>query len=80
MMKASLACLHKNWHSHFPDDEFPVVGYIHDELVADVREEIAEEAAQFIKQCMEETATTMCNNEISFVADVSIGDSWADKS
>jgi DNA polymerase I len=77
-MKASLGKLYANWDQHFFVD-FPVVGYIHDELVSDVEEEHAEAAAEFIKTTLENTATEMVNGIIRFKVDVHIGDSWAEK-
>ena len=40
-MKQALGNLHKDWYNKFPIT-FPVVGYIHDELVLDVPEEYAQ--------------------------------------
>lgn len=77
-MKAALGALHQDWSNHFFTD-FPVVGYIHDELVSDVREEHAEDAAEYIKTIMETTATEMVKGIIRFKVDVHIGNTWAEK-
>jgi DNA polymerase I len=76
MMKKALASIHQNWKFDYP---FAVVGSVHDEIISDVPEEIAEDVAHFIKKQMETVATEMVNNQIPFLADVSIGSTWADK-
>lgn len=77
IMKVALSKVHANWPSKF--GKFGVVGYIHDELVCDVPEEVAEEAKIFIKYSMESAAEDMVNHELPFPVDVSIGKSWAEK-
>jgi len=77
-MKAGLGYLHQSWEAQFFID-FPVVGYIHDELVSDVPEEYAPEAEEFIKTTLETVATKMVNGVVQFRVDTHIGNTWADK-
>jgi len=76
MMKKALASIHQNWDFDCP---FGVVGYIHDELVLDVPEELANDVARFVKEQMETVATDMVKGVLPFIADVSIGNTWAEK-
>jgi len=76
MMKKALASIHQHWSFDCP---FGVVGYIHDELVLDVPEELADDVAEFVKEQMEVVATDMVRGKIPFKADVSIGNTWAEK-
>lgn len=76
-MKQALGNLHHNWISHFPIS-FPVVGYIHDEVVSDVPEEYAQDIADHTERVMVETANNMFPG-LNFKAHVSIADTWAGK-
>ena len=76
MMKKALASIHQNWPFDCP---FGVVGYVHDELICDVPEKLSDDVAAFVKEQMENVANTMVMNTLPFIADVSIGDTWAEK-
>lgn len=73
-LKMALGRLYKNW----PKDlcEYGLVGQVHDEIIADVPEECAEEIAQYIQETMEEVAEDMCPG-IKFSANSIICDTWA---
>lgn len=75
MTKAALGAMHKHWKFDYP---FACVGVIHDEVIFDVPEEIAEEVAEFVKYHMINEAEKMCPG-IQFKADTKIGNSWAVK-
>lgn len=77
-MKAGLGNLFAGWDYYFFID-FPVVAYVHDELVSDVPDEFVDDAAEHIKTTLETVATKMVNGIIQFKVDVSIGTTWADK-
>lgn len=77
MMKAALGRLHQEWPEKF--GKFGVVGYVHDEIICDVPEGIAEEAKKFIKYVLEDQAGKMVNYEIQFPVDVNIGNNWSEK-
>ena len=76
--KKALANLHYHWPYVFEDIPFPVVGYIHDELVLDVLEEHAVIVSKFLEHTMVETANKMFPG-MSFRADVKIADNWSEK-
>lgn len=76
MMKKAIAEMHQTW--CFDPYRFAVCAPIHDEVVLHVPELIAEDVAMFTKNTMEQVAEAMCPG-IPFVADVCVGDSWADK-
>jgi len=75
MMKKALATIHKEWNFDYP---FACVGYIHDEVVFDVPEHLADTAAKFIKTTMEEISLQI-TGAIRIKADTKMGNSWADK-
>ena len=58
----------------YPDWQLKICLIVHDEIVCEVNEQYASEAAKAIKECME-TAVSLC---IPLVADVGIGDDYAD--
>src|SRR4030042_6818778 len=68
MIKLALIELHKNWAFDFP---FSVVAVIHDEIVLDVPEKVAEHTKQFVKVMTTEAANKMCVGT-KFRADVVI--------
>lgn len=74
--KKSLGKIHQGWDAQYP---FAGVGFYHDELVFDVPEKIANDVAHFVKETMEQTANEMVGNYIPFIADTSVGNTWADK-
>lgn len=73
MMKMSLVDLRD-----FLEDSFPVVAVIHDEIILDVHEDVANVIAESLKNVMEHAANTMLPG-MNFRATVSIGQNWADK-
>lgn len=60
-----------------PKDEAFLISMCHDELVLEVREDLAEEWAQTLKRVMEEAGAEVCQL-VPIVAEVSFGDTWAD--
>ena len=76
-MKKALGNIHKNWVNNFPI-LFDVVGYIHDELILDVPIGWEIPVRDYVQKIMVDTADAMFPG-LHFKADVSIGDTWADK-
>ncbi|MDP1615109.1 MAG: DNA polymerase, partial [Methylococcales bacterium] len=58
----------------YPEWQLKVCLIIHDEVVCEVNEQYANEAAKAIKLCLE-TAVKLC---IPLIADVGIGDNYSD--
>lgn len=77
MMKKAISEMHQTW--CFDPYPFAIVAPIHDEVVLHVPDEIAQDVATFVKNTMEMIAEQMCPG-VPFIADVVIGQSWADKS
>jgi DNA polymerase-1 len=75
MTKLAFSTLHREWDFDCP---FGVVAPIHDELVLDVPEHLAQDITIRVKETMERVGNQMCPS-VPFVADVTIGNSWADK-
>jgi DNA polymerase I-like protein with 3'-5' exonuclease and polymerase domains len=71
-MKLSISKIHQNWNFDCP---YGAVAPIHDELILDVKEELAPEIAEFVSNTMVEVAENMCPG-IPFVANAVICDSW----
>jgi len=81
MLKMAMGRMRDAWHFElFAANFYPfgLVAAIHDELVADVPEEIAEDVAKFMEHHMVETANEMCPG-MKFKAEALIGDSWSIK-
>jgi len=77
ILKLSLIEVHRNWKFDFP---YSVVGVFHDEMVADVPENFAEDVGKFIQKTSSIAANNMCSDiPMSFRVDVSIGDNWSAK-
>lgn len=76
MMKKGIAEMHQTW--CFDPYKFAVCAPIHDEVVLHVPEAIAQDVAAFTKNTLEMVAEQMCPG-IPFIADVCVGESWADK-
>lgn len=76
MIKLALIELHERWADGL---DFSVVAVIHDEIVLDVPEQLAKSIADFVKQATIDAANKMCPG-MNFRVEVSIGDTWADKS
>jgi len=72
MMKLSISKIHQNWNFDCP---YGAVAPIHDELILDVKEELAPEIAEFVSNTMVEVAENMCPG-IPFVANAVICDNW----
>lgn len=75
-MKYALANIHREWDSRF--GRFGVVGYIHDELVLDVPEHVADDVAQFTSEVMVYSAEELFPG-MNFRAEAVVGDTWAVK-
>jgi len=73
-LKMSLGELHKHWPVGLC--EYGIVAEVHDEIVADVPEEHAEEIAKIIQKTMERAAEDMCEG-VSFKAEARVVDTWA---
>jgi len=72
MMKQATATSHQEWKWDIP---FGVLSPIHDELVLDVPEQLAEEISKFISDVMVQTGQEMCPG-IPFKVDAKICDNW----
>lgn len=57
--------------------EAKLIAMVHDELIMEVREEVAEQWAATLKQCMESAGAILLKT-VPVVADVKIGRSWAE--
>lgn len=78
-MKVALGNIHEKWRVEVPEEYFfACVGYVHDELIFDVQEQVADKVAKFVAKEMVDAAEEMCPG-ISFVAEPKIADTWADK-
>lgn len=69
---AMVKCFYEN---PFGLDKFKIILQVHDEIVFEVAEEIAEQAAEFIKNCMEEVEQPFLG-EVPAKAEVVINDYW----
>jgi DNA polymerase-1 len=76
--KMALGNLHYYWSYAYANTPFPMVGYIHDELVADVPEDDVPEWKENMETIMIKTANDMFTG-MNFRADVKIADNWAQK-
>jgi DNA polymerase I-like protein with 3'-5' exonuclease and polymerase domains len=59
------------------DSEARLISSVHDELVMEVREELVEEWAVTLKTCMENAGGVVCKL-VPILAEVGVGDTWAD--
>jgi DNA polymerase I-like protein with 3'-5' exonuclease and polymerase domains len=59
------------------DSEARLISSVHDELVMEVREELVEEWAVTLKTCMENAGSVVCKL-VPILAEVGVGDTWAD--
>jgi DNA polymerase-1 len=75
MLKKAMGRMNEAWFFPYP---FGLVAAVHDELVADVPEAIAEDVAKFMERHMVEVANEMCVG-MKFKAEALIGDSWSVK-
>ena len=55
-----------------------IIGCVHDEIILEVPDQNAEQAATILKEVMEK-AGEMFLESVPVIADVSIAESWADK-
>lgn len=60
-----------------PESDARLISSVHDELVMEVREELVEEWAVTLKSCMENAGSVVCKLT-PIIAEVGIGDTWAD--
>jgi DNA polymerase I-like protein with 3'-5' exonuclease and polymerase domains len=60
-----------------PESDARLISSVHDELVMEVREELVEEWAVTLKSCMENAGGVVCKLT-PIIAEVGIGDTWAD--
>lgn len=60
-----------------PLDDAKLIAMVHDELVLEVREEVAELWAKKLKDCMEAAGAEVCK-KVPIEAEVSYGKTWAD--
>lgn len=60
-----------------PEDEARLIAMVHDEIVVEAREEVADRWAQTLKECMEAAGAEICTT-VPIVAEVSTGKTWAD--
>ena len=58
-------------------EEAKLIAMIHDEIVLEVREDVKEQWAQRLKDCMEQAGASVCS-KVPIVAEVSYGLTWAD--
>lgn len=54
-----------------------LISSVHDELVMEVREDLAKEWAVILKSCMEAAGRVVCKM-VPIIAEVGVGDTWAD--
>lgn len=73
--KMSLGLIHRDWNFDCP---FGCVGVYHDEIVADVPEEIAPQVRDFMVERMVKVAEKVCIG-VPFKVDWSIVDDWSEK-
>lgn len=73
--KMSLGLIHRDWNFGCP---FGCVGVYHDEIVADVPEEIAAQVRDFMVERMVKVAERVCIG-VPFKVDWSIADNWSEK-
>jgi DNA polymerase I-like protein with 3'-5' exonuclease and polymerase domains len=60
-----------------PESDARLISSVHDELVMEVREELVAEWAVTLKSCMENAGGVVCKLT-PIIAEVGIGDTWAD--
>jgi DNA polymerase-1 len=75
MLKIAFATMYEEWDFDYP---YGVVNEVHDELVEDVPEPIAEDVAQFTTEVMVNVAEEMCPG-MPFKAEAKIASTWAGK-
>jgi DNA polymerase-1 len=76
MMKMAIGNIHRLWPHHKLD--FSVVGVVHDELILDVPEELAQRTGDFCARIMTKVSERTCPGVI-FPVDINIGENWAVK-
>jgi DNA polymerase I-like protein with 3'-5' exonuclease and polymerase domains len=60
-----------------PESDARLISSVHDELVMEVREDLVEEWAVTLKTCMENAGGVVCKR-VPIIAEVGVGDTWAD--
>lgn len=63
--------------TNVPESDARLISSVHDELVMEVREELVEEWAATLKGCMENAGGVVCKL-VPIIAEVGVGDTWAD--
>jgi len=76
MLKVSIARIHQGWKWDIP---FGMVAEVHDEIILDVPENLAEEIRDFVVGAMVTVGEEMCPG-IPFKVDAVIADRWSEKS
>jgi DNA polymerase-1 len=67
-------------HAQYGDHDFPVIGPIHDEILAETSERKVEKLARDVNQAMLDAFVSLCPDvSTKGLVDLSIGKSWADK-
>lgn len=80
MIKLSINKLHANFLRGDYGDKFPVIAPIHDEIIADAPAKLAKRVARDIQTAMEASFHHFCPDvRAKHIAEVSIGQSWAEK-
>jgi DNA polymerase I-like protein with 3'-5' exonuclease and polymerase domains len=62
----------------YPENSVKLVGTVHDEIILECPKENAERVSEILKAAMEDAGRKYLK-KVPVVADVSIGDNWADK-
>lgn len=79
MMLMSLVELHRN---QLDPDKASIVGTVHDSILFEVREDVAEETAFLVKEVMEDVDRVQgafdCRITVPIIADVEVGTHWAE--
>lgn len=60
-----------------PEGQARLIAMVHDEIVLEVQEDLAEHWGSLLKRCMESAGDEICTN-VPIVAEVSYGKTWAD--
>ncbi|OHB17262.1 MAG: hypothetical protein A2913_00030 [Parcubacteria group bacterium RIFCSPLOWO2_01_FULL_40_65] len=74
LMKIAMIETHKYIHGNLKEKEAEILLQVHDELVLEVREELAEKLAKKLKEIMEDVYEL----DAPLVAEAKIGDNWRD--
>jgi len=78
VLKTAMASLYRELYSR-AWEKVALVNSVHDELVVECPEEIAEEVASTVKEVMEGAWYSLMGDVVPVVAEPSIGKTWAEK-